>query len=88
MAPFDWLTISNVNSSYSSPKVQGTGSYTPVELGATPTPVGSNIFASKGSGEIISDYGSSGASAGTYKGLNGPAGQHFDTLRDLGIYGF
>ena len=46
---------------------------------------------SNGTGEIVSDYGASGASAGAYKGLsnnpNDTVGAVFDTAR-LGLYGY
>ena len=59
--------------------------------GGNPFEVGNLTFGSSGTGEVISDYGTSGASAAAYKGLsrnpNDTVGATFDTNR-LGFYGF
>lgn len=63
-----------------------------VAAGRTQQVSGGNPFAvgmsNSGTGEIISNYGDGGAYSGAYKGVGGPVGQKFDTLRDLGMYGF
>ena len=59
--------------------------------GANPFAGGGVAFGTNGTGELISDYGNTGASAAAYKGLsNDPShtvGAKFDTAR-LGIYGY
>lgn len=60
--------------------------------GGNPFEGGNVTLGTSGTGEVISDYGASGASAAAYKGLsrnpNDTVGAKFDTARDLGMYGF
>ena len=66
-----------------------------VNPGAIPVgqPAGGTVTfgSNNGTGELIADYGSGGASAAAYKGLsndpNQTVGKVFDTAR-LGLYGF
>lgn len=69
------------------------GGITPgVVTGGQPAGGAVTFGSNNGTGEIISDYGQGGASAGAYKGLsnnpNDTVGAKFDTARLPGIYGY